>query len=482
MNDYLYSKTDLKEIFKDKCIIRNEKPIKQVIIDSRKCIDNSLFVVIKGDNFDGHEFIKDAVCNGATSIVVSHISDEINTFLEEHNVNVFFIEDTVNALAMLARYNRERLKAKVIAITGNVGKTSTRNIVSSVASAFSKTVSTSGNLNNHIGMPLTLANVLNDTEIVVLELGMNHIGEIKYLSKIAKPDISIITNIVPVHMEFMGSIENIIKAKAEIFDGMNENGIVILNKSNEYFFELKKLAEKANIKNIISVGSNDSDIFIRDFCCLPDFKIKYNVCFSKKQDIVNCIASGFTYPNAFNSLFGFAVAEALNLDINIAKQAIQKIEPVKGRGNLEKYFIDNHSVFVINDAYNSSPEALCEGLKGFVGFCKSNNISQSIVVIGDMLELGDKSAEYHENVAYFIEDLLKTSNIDDIIFIGNETRVMYNTLNNKKNKTSFHWFENTDLFVEKIKHLDLFSKDCCLYLKASRGMHFEKITETLSSV
>ena len=483
MRDYLYSNEDLKEAFKGKYTIRNNLSIKQTFIDSRLHVENGLFVAIKGERFDGHEFIKEAVYNGATGVVVSHVSNDIELFLHDNNVNVFFVEDTVNSLAMLAEYNRKRLNAKVIAITGNIGKTSTRNIVSSVVSSRFKTVSTSGNLNNHIGMPLVLANTAIDTEVVVLELGMNHVGEIKYLSKIARPDISIITNIVPVHMEFMKTIENVVKAKAEIFDGMNENGVVILNKSNEHFFELKKFAELANIKNIISVGSNDSDVSIRDFCCLPDFKIKYNVCFSKKQDVLSCVASGFTYSNAFNSLFGFAVADVLGLDMNIVKQAVQSVKPIKGRGNLEEYFVDNYKVLVINDAYNSSPEALREGLKGFVEFCKVNNISRSILVIGDMLELGEKSDEYHSGIAFFIKDLLKSSNIDDIVLIGNEVRVMYDVLlKEKNNKTLIHWFAGVDLFIEKIKQLGVLSNDCCLYLKASRGMRFEKIIEKISSI
>ena len=483
MRDYLYSNEDLKEAFNGRYTIRNNLSIKQVFIDSRLCVKNGLFIAIKGERFDGHEFIKDAVFNGATGVIVNCIPHDVELFLEEHNVNVFFVNDTIDALTMLAKYNRQRLKAKVIAITGNIGKTSTRNIVSSVVSACFKTVSTSGNLNNHIGMPLVLSNVAIDTEVVVLELGMNHIGEIKHLAQIASPDISIITNIVPVHMEFMGTIDNIIKAKAEIFDGMDKNGVVILNKSNEHFFELKKLADKANIKNIISVGANDSDVFIRDFGCLPDFKIKYNVCFSKKNDIVNCIVSGFTYPNAFNTLFGFAVADVLGLDMNTIKYAIQNIEPINGRGNLEKYFINNHNVSVINDAYNSSPEALCEGLKGFVEYCKINNILRSISVIGDMLELGEKSREYHAVIAFFIKDLLKSSKIDDIVFIGKETRVMYDfLLKNKENKTNLYWFENVDLFVEKKQLLDFISNNCCFYLKASHGMHFAKIIDIMPSI
>ncbi len=193
--------------------------------DSRTCSKGMLYIPIKGENFDGHDFIEDAFKNGASTII---------TAKEVHypEKNVVLVEDTLKALGDMARYYRNKSNAKVVGITGSVGKTSTKDMIYSVISTKFKTLKTEKNYNNHIGLPLTILN-WHDEEVMVLEMGMNHLNEIDYLTNIAKPDIAVITNVGTAHIGELGSIENILKAKLEITHGLKQNGFLILNKDSD---------------------------------------------------------------------------------------------------------------------------------------------------------------------------------------------------------------------------------------------------------
>ena len=256
----LYSKDDIINAFKDDelYISTNSITINSITIDSRILTNGGMFFAIKGENNDGHKYIKSAVENGAVCVVCERLPEDYQSI----NANFVVVKNSIEALTKLAIFQRNRMRGKVIAITGNVGKTSTRANISFVLSQFYKTSSTSGNYNNHIGLPLTLANAPTDTEMLVLEMGMNHPGEIAHLTKIAKPDIAIITNIVPVHMEFMKNLDTVARAKAEIFQGMSQNSYAILNEDNDSFGLLKSIAEENGVKNILSVGTKNSDVFI----------------------------------------------------------------------------------------------------------------------------------------------------------------------------------------------------------------------------
>ena len=469
----LYSKDDIITAFKDDelYISTNSITINSITIDSRILTNGGMFFAIKGENNDGHKYIKNAVENGAVCVVCEHLPDDYKSI----NASFVVVKNSIEALTKLAIFQRNRMRAKVIAITGNVGKTSTRANISFVLSQFYKTASTSGNYNNHIGLPLTLANAPTDTEMLVLEMGMNHPGEIAHLTKIAKPDIAIITNIVPVHMEFMKNIDTVARAKAEIFQGMSPNSYAILNEDNNSFGLLKSIAEEHGVKNILSVGTKKSDVFIDGYEFMADYKTNYKVSICSNTinsnttySNIDCTVNGMSYHNAFNTLFVFAVAKILNLDLERVAEAVKQIQIVEGRGNLEDINCGGKSIKIINDAYNSSPVALRDAVVALGNFAGKNH-ARSVAILGDMLELGERSEEYHKSILPYILE----SGIDVVITSGKEMKGVFDALEGVK---KYH-FDETKQALASIKNM-VKNGDIVL-LKASRGMHFEKIIEEL---
>lgn len=464
----LYSKDDIINAFKgdELHISTNSITINSITIDSRILTDRGIFFAIKGENNDGHKYIKNAVENGAVCIVCEHLPDDYKSI----NANFVVVKNSIEALTKLAVFQRNRMRGKVIAITGNVGKTSTRANISFVLSQFYKTTSTSGNYNNHIGLPLTLANASTDTEMLVLEMGMNHPGEIAHLTKIAKPDIAIITNIVPVHMEFMKNIDTVARAKAEIFQGMSQNSYAILNEDNDSFGLLKSIAEEHGVKNILSVGTKNSDVFIDGYEFMADYKTNYKVSIYSNTiySNIDCTVNGMSYHNAFNTLFVFAVAKILNLDLERVAEAVKQIQIVEGRGNLEDINCDGKSIKIINDAYNSSPVALRDAVVALGNFADKNH-ARSVTILGDMLELGERSEEYHKSILPYILE----SGIDVVITIGKEIKAVFDELQGVE---KYH-FDETKQVLSDIRNL-VKNGDVVL-LKASHGMHFETIIEEL---
>jgi len=469
----LYSKDDIINAFKDDelHISTNSITINSITIDSRILTNGGMFFAIKGENNDGHKYIKSAVENGAVCIVCEHLPDDYKSI----NVNFVVVKNSIDALTKLAIFQRNRLRGKVIAITGNVGKTSTRANISFVLSQFYKTSSTSGNYNNHIGLPLTLANAPTGTEMLVLEMGMNHPGEIAHLTKIAKPDIAIITNIVPVHMEFMKNLDTVARAKAEIFQGMLQNSYAILNEDNDSFGLLKSIAEEHGVKNILSVGTKNSDVFIDGYEFIADYKTNYKVSICSNTinsnttySNVDCTVNGMSYHNAFNTLFVFAVAKILNLDLERVSETVKQIQIVEGRGNLEDINCGGKSIKIINDAYNSSPVALRDAVVALGTFAGKNH-ARSVAILGDMLELGEQSEKYHKSVLPYILE----SGIDVVITIGKEMKAVFDALQGVE---KYH-FDETKRALLEVRNL-VKNGDVVL-LKASHGMHFETIIEEL---
>ena len=469
----LYTKDDIIQAFKDDelHISTNSITINSITIDSRILTNGGMFFAIKGENNDGHKYIKSAVENGAVCIVCEHLPEDY----EAINASFVVVKNSIDALTKLAIFQRNRMRGKVIAITGNVGKTSTRANISFVLSQFYKTYTPIRNFNNHIGLPFTIANAPTDTEMLVLEMGMNHPGEIAHLTKIAKPDIAIITNIVPVHMEFMKNIDTVARAKAEIFQGMSPNSYAILNEDNDSFGLLKSIAEEHGVKNILSVGTKKSDVFIDGYEFMADYKTKYKV--SMCSNTINsnsicrnidCTVNGMSYHNAFNTLFVFAVAKILNLNFEKVADAVKQIKIVEGRGNLEDINCGGKSIKIINDAYNSSPVALRDAVVALGNFAGKNH-ARSVAILGDMLELGKRSEEYHRSILPYILE----SGIDVVITIGKEMKAVFDALQGVE---KYH-FDETKQALSEVRNL--VKNDDVVLLKASHGMHFETIIEEL---
>ena len=448
--------------------------IRNIKIDSRSIEKNSLFIAISGKNNDGHNYIEDAISLGATCIICEKkVFDilNVNFFVEKKNICFIVVDNSLIALQDLARYKRQIMpNVKVIGITGNIGKTTTREMVKLAMKGFFKKVFTAdNNHNNHIGLPLTIVNAPIDTECLILELGMNHIGEIDFLTKIARPDVAIITSISPVHMENFNDIHDIVNAKAEIFNGMKKEGNVILDKSSDFFSELVYLANKRGIKNIITIGKNDADICLNRYNFNDNFTTTYEILVNKRN--IECNINGFVKHNIINSLFAFGVAKVFNFDMKKVSLNLSKFEIVQGRGNLERKNINGKNIFIINDCYNSSPFALKSSISTLTEIKKKFPALHAIAVIGDMLELGKYSRKYHLEIA----DFLIKNNINKVVCIGDESKTIFDKLPNNFDKYFFH---ETKDFVKKI--INFIQNNDLILFKASHGMHFNCLIDELN--
>jgi UDP-N-acetylmuramoyl-tripeptide--D-alanyl-D-alanine ligase len=354
----------------------------RVEIDSRKVQPGDLFVAVKGERVDGHEYVQQAFAAGAIGAVV-----EKKLAI---GGNQLVVENSFAALDAMAKYNRARSKAKIIGVTGSVGKTSTKEMLRLALSVHGKTYATSGNYNNHIGTPLNLANLPLDAEYGVFEMGMNHAGEILHLTKMVRPNIALISNVEAVHMEFFASIDEIAKAKGEIFEGLENGGVAIINADQRYFENLRSSA--------ITFGAD-----AKADCRLLSYKPTISGCevsANIKGEKIDYIIAATGRHWALISLSVLAAVHALGLDAAKSAAALANFSEVEGRGRVVEIATKNGAALLINDSYNASPASMC------AAFAKTNEVWQAqgkkgrkIALLGDMLELGEQSPKIHAGLA-----------------------------------------------------------------------------------
>lgn len=411
--------------------------------DTRTIAENEFFVAIKGEKYDGNEFVFEALKKGASGAIMdASIVDEkiINT-----GKPIVLVEDSIFALQKLAQYKRSLYDIPVVAITGSVGKTSTKDIVASVVSQKYKCLKTEGNLNNHIGLPLTILK-LQDHEALVLEMGMNHFHEIELLSKIAKPTLAVITNVGTAHIGILGSRENILKAKLEILEGLNGN--VIINNDNDL---LNAWNLTNNEYDVITYGiNNQSDYMAKE----PKYYEEYSV-FEVQSEEIKVPVSGEHF--IYNALCAIAVGKILNIPFQSIKKGIEGFSLSNNRMSLIK-----GDYTIIDDTYNANYDSVISALKYL-----DNLSGRKIAVLGDMLELGEYGIPLHKQIGEKINEI----NIDIVITIGKLSLNINNTL---KGIPNYHFETNKEAidFINTIKH----SNDKIL-IKASNGMHFKEIVE-----
>lgn len=364
-----------------------------ISIDSRQIKKGMAFIAIKGDNFDGHNFVKASVEKGAICVISDKKIKKMN------NVAIIKVKDTIRALGDIARFNRNRYKIPVIAVTGSNGKTTTKDMIASVLSKDFKVLKNEGTKNNLIGLPLTLLKLDSSYDAAVLEIGTNHFGEVKYLSGIACANIGVITNIGPSHLKYFKNLSGVFKEKFDLVRGLQESAIAVLNADDPYLS--KELNRKKYKPFLIGVGvKNRSDYMasdIGDSFGGSSFKLNQRLKFALN-------APG--YYNIYNSLIAIAVARILGVEHRKIAIALSSFELPKGRLN----FLKIKGVRFIDDTYNSNPLSLKQAL----GLLKSAKVKgRKIVVMGDMLELGKASKELHIQA---IEDAAKVS--DKLIVVG----------------------------------------------------------------
>ena len=377
-----------------------------ISIDSRTINKGDMFFALVGTHFNGNDFIDEAIQKGA-SICFSDSSMNIK--------NVIKVDSILDTLNKLAKYRRNTLKGKLIAITGSLGKTTTKEMFKSAFSISKKTFANIKNFNNHYGVPISLIQCPKDVKFCILELGMNAKGEIAHLTNIVKPDIIVITNIYPVHLKSFQSIKEIAYAKSEIFKNTNNQGIAILNNESYHIDIQISEAQKHNIR-IFTFGKNDTaDCYIKSIKKTGDKlkTIKIN-CFNKyiEQHLQSIVGEHLIY----NALSLFICAYILKYNLNLVQQALKNFYPQPGRGKV----INLKNIILIDESYNSSPEALKMAIKNLKSL--KVNGSRLLAILGDMNELGEQSVDFHKKV--------KLDGIDKVFCVGKLMKNLYNQANN----------------------------------------------------
>lgn len=407
-----------------------------VSTDTRKIEQDCLFFALKGENFDANTFTKEAIEKGAKYVVIDNPEFQIED-------KTLLVEDSLVALQELAKFHRNYLGLPIIALTGSNGKTTTKELIHAVLLKKFKTLATIGNLNNHIGVPLTLLRFTNETEIGIVEMGANHQKEIEFLCQIAQPDYGYITNFGKAHLEGFGGVEGVIKGKSEMYNYLRTNNKLA-------FVNLDDSIQKEKTKDIkqysFGLNSNDSNVIITNIEANPMVKITFN------EITIHSHLIGIYNANNINA--AITIGKFFEVSDELIKEAIEHYIPENNRSQL----IQKNTNEIILDAYNANPSSMAAAIENFKQLDKENKIA----ILGDMFELGEESLAEHKKIVELLEN---NSNITTY-FIGKDFYA------NHKSNNHFHFFENFESFA------NFFNKklpsSSLILIKGSRGMALEK--------
>jgi UDP-N-acetylmuramoyl-tripeptide--D-alanyl-D-alanine ligase len=390
-------------------------------IDSRTVAPGEAYFAIKGDVHDGHDFVAAALKAGAALAVVEIAQRD--RFAADARLLV--VDDVLAGLVDLARASRARLNAQVIAVTGSVGKTSTKEALRHVLEAQGETHASAASFNNHWGVPLSLARCPATSRFAIFEIGMNHSGEIEPLVKLVRPHVAIITTVEPVHLEFFAGIEAIADAKAEIFEGVEPGGAVVLNRDNPQFARLQRRAKKLGISRIVSFGAD-----VKSEARLIDVSL-HATCSAVHADI---LGQNVTYKlgvpgrhMAMNSLAVLSAAALAGADLALAALSLSQLEPTAGRGVRRVLELASGEATLIDESYNANPASMAAALN-VLGQAAVGPHGRRIAVLGDMLELGPTGPALHRGLV----DAIKANRIDLVYCCGPLMRHLWDTLSTGK--------------------------------------------------
>jgi UDP-N-acetylmuramoyl-tripeptide--D-alanyl-D-alanine ligase len=414
----------------------------QLIIntDSRKKISNSIFFALKGENFDGNKYALQTLKDGASYAVIDN-----NTYYDSSNKQLILVKNTLTTLQKLAQYHREQLNIPIIGLTGSNGKTTTKELIHAVLKEQFNTLATNGNLNNHIGVPLTLLNINSSHKMAIIEMGANHPKEIEFLCNIAQPSHGYITNFGKAHLEGFGSLEGVVKAKRELYDFIDtHNGLKFINGTDKKQLEITK---------------NDSNTII--FC--DSKNCQYTIKLIDSNPFVQVFFEGLTITSQLIGQYNFnniAAAIAIGSYFKVPKELIKKgIENYKPTNNRSQV-IQQGSNKIILDAYNANPTSTLAAIQNFAQLSDRNKL----VILGDMFELGKTALEEHQ----YIASQLKKLGFANVFLIGE---------NYASVKTSLLQFETFDLVKNYLNTNK--PKNSTILIKGSRGMQLERVLKLL---
>lgn len=412
--------------------------INKISTDSRQVDEHSLFIALRGEHFDAHDFVADVAAKGCPLAVVDHLLQNVPA--EKQLV----VKDTLEAYGKIGAYNRSQFKGTVIGLTGSAGKTTTKEEIAFLLSHFAKTYATAGNHNNQIGVPQSLCELDMDARYAMIEMGMSSKGEISHSVSLVKPDIAVVTNVYPMHIEFFPNFEGIAHAKAEIFEGLPaQGGIAIINEDTNFADILKAEAIKHNAK-IITFGKN-----------------------THPTDNFTTQEQGEQY--LYNAWCALTVVQALGLDVNKAASYIKDFGALDGRGKHHTLAIHGGKYTLIDDSYSGQPEAMKLGIEALD---KSQTKGRKIVVLGKMAELGDTSKARHIEIG----KLLANSSIDVVVGVCPEMKDMLAQLPANKQQ---YYFENKDQVADFLLNKLLQNNDTVLIKGARYSSKLYQVTEEL---
>ena len=409
---------------------------------------------MKGEKFNGEDFVEESFRKGAVAALVS------KDFNREVEGVVIKVDDTLAAYQKIASVWRDKFKIPIVAITGSTGKTTTKDLTAAVLSGLGKVLKTSANFNNEIGVPMTLLELNETHKAAVVEIGMRGLGQIESLAKIVKPDIAIVTNVNETHIELLGSMENIAKAKGELVESIQADGTVILNADNAYTETLKKLA-KSGVKIITHGLNNNADlkaenVFISN--AITDFDVNYN------GQIYHFDLPIIGRHNVSNSLAATAAGLAVGLDFDKIRYGLSTLVTTKMRFEV----IHRDGITIVNDAYNASPASMRASIKTAAEVYDARKIA----VLGDMFELGAISEKVHREVGAYLAE----NKFDILITVGKLGRFIAEGAKSAGMEKIFV----TDTHEDAAKTLrGILKRDDVILFKASHGMHLEKVIELI---
>lgn len=433
-----------------------------VSIDSRTLEAGDLFVAIEGPNQDGHLYVADAFRRGAAAAIVRHVPEGIPA-----GMPVLVVPDTLGALNALAAAARQRSAAKVIAVTGSVGKTGTKEALRFLLSRQNRTHAAAGSYNNLWGVPLTLARMPTDAVYAVVEIGMNHAGEITPLTRLTRPHVAIITTIAPAHLEFFASVTEIADAKAEIFLGVEPGGVAILNRDSPHFPALIDCAFMAGVERIESFGRHpDATARLDRFVC----HAACSCVTATLEDEQVCYKIGAPGEHwVMNSLAILLAVRAVGADVGLAALGLAEMQAPKGRGERHRIGVPGGVATLIDESYNASPVAVRAALSVLAGSPPGGR-GRRILVLGDMRELGDRSVELHVALA---PDILAAA-VDQVYSVGPFMRSLFEALPERLRRLHVE----TSAEVIPVLEADLRPGDVVL-VKGSLGTRMGPIVDAL---
>ena len=435
------------------------KEATNVCIDSRLIEEGGVFIATKGERVDGHTFIPQVFEKGAIAVICERMPNKPKG-------PCILVEDSFDAIKKLAKYYRDQLSVRIVGIVGSVGKTSTKEIVASVLSAHFEVLRTEGNFNNEVGVPLTIFKIRDAHEVAVIEMGISDFGEMDRLGEIVRPDTVIFTNIGPCHLEKLGDLDGVLRAKSEIISHMPSSGTLILNGQDEMLDKIS--INTSGYRKILRYGkeSKRDDIYASSIenLGLEGSKFIANFPDGSHYEMMVPLPG---YHSVDNAIAAAAVGFLMGLNLEEIRRGMMSVEPLSGRGHI----IHTDKYTIVDDCYNANPKSMCAAID-MLGYA----LGRKVAILGDMFELGEESQKLHGSVG----DYAAIHGVDSLIFVGAASKFMYEKARLHEG-VEIRYYPNKELLITALSDetKEIIKPGDTILVKASHGMGFSEIVEYL---